>query len=116
TAQAVIVARIRNAAGQPVHTLSQQYLLTGAARDVDVARQGDILFYRQPDLKPGVYGLETIVHDVLTQRASARLSTLTVPAAAPGATPLSTLVVVQRAERVGSTDRRPGMPFYYGDL
>jgi VWFA-related protein len=113
-AQAVIVARIRNAAGQPVRTLSQQYLLTGAAKDVDVARQGDILFYRQPDLKPGVYSLETIVHDVQTEHAAARLSTLTVPPA--GRAPLSTLVLVQRAERVAAADRRVDMPFYYGDM
>jgi VWFA-related protein len=116
TAQAVIVARIRNAGGQPIHTLSQQYLLTGAAQDVDVARKGDILFYRQPDLKPGVYSLETIVHDVLNGRASARLSTLTVPPLAAGRPPLSTLVLVQHAERVATEDRHSGMPFYYGDV
>ncbi len=39
TGEAVIVARIRNAAGQTVHTLSQQYLLTGASKDVGTARE-----------------------------------------------------------------------------
>ena len=115
TGQAVIVARIRSATGQTVHTLSQQYLLTGAAKDVGAAREGEVLFYRQPELKPGVYSLETIVHDVLAQKSSARLSTLSVPAASPGHVPSSTLVVVQRTERVTSTDRQSGLPFYYGD-
>jgi VWFA-related protein len=116
TGEAVIVARIRNAAGQTVHTLSQQYLLTGAAKDVATAQDGEILFYRQPDLAPGVYTLEAVVQDVVAQRASARLSTLTVPASSATHVPASTLVVVQRTERIGSAERRSNLPFYYGDM
>ena len=115
TAEAVIVARIKNAAGKTLHTLSQQYLLTGASKDVATARDGDILFYRQPDLAPGVYSLETVVQDVLAQRASARLSTLTVPVISPAHVPASTLVVVQRTERIASPQRQSNLPFYYGD-
>jgi VWFA-related protein len=115
TGQAVIVARIRDAAGRTVHTLSQQYLLTGAAKDVGAARDGEILFYRQPELRPGVYTLETVVQDVVAQQASARLSTLTVPGVSPDHVPASTLVVVQHTERVASTNRQSGLPFYYGD-
>jgi len=115
TGQAVIVARIRNAAGQTVHTLSQQYLMTGAAKDVGAARDGEILFYRQPELRPGVYSLETVVQDVIAQQSSARLSTLTVPGVSPDHVPTSTLVVVEHTERVPSTNRQSGLPFYYGD-
>jgi VWFA-related protein len=113
--EAVIVARIRNAAGKTVHTLSQQYLLSGASKDVTTARDGEILFYRQPDLSPGVYSLETIVQDVIAQRASARLSTLTVPVISPAHVPASTLVVVQRTEPIATSERRSNLPFYYGD-
>jgi VWFA-related protein len=116
TAQAAIVAHIKNAAGKPVHTLSQQYLLTGAAADLDAARAGEILFYRQPELPPGVYSLDMIVHDSLGQKASARLSTLTVPAASQNHVPPSTLVVVRRVERVPSAERPSELPFYYGDM
>jgi VWFA-related protein len=115
TAQAAIVAHIKNAAGKPVHTLSQQYLLTGASKDVDAARDGEILFYRQPELPQGVYSLEVIVHDSLGQKASARLSTLTVPAASQNHVPPSTLVVVRRVERVASAERPSELPFFYGD-
>jgi VWFA-related protein len=115
TGQVVIVARIRNAAGRAIHTLSQQYLLTGAAKDVAAAREGEILFYRQPELQPGVYTLDAVVQDVVAERASARLSTLTVPTASSDYVPASTLVVVQRVERVTSADRRTNLPFYYGD-
>ncbi len=116
TGEAVIVARIRNAAGKTVQTLSQQYFLSGASKDVATAREGDILFYRQPDLAPGVYSLETIVQDVLAQRASARLSTLTVPVITPAHVPASTLVVVQRTERIATSERRSNLPFYYGEM
>ena len=115
-AQVAIVARIKNAAGQAVHTLSQHYVLTGAAKDIEAARAGEILFYRQPDLAPGVYTLEAIVHDAFSQRASARLSTVTVPARSAARTPASTLVLVRQIEKLPSAERATDLPFYYGDL
>lgn len=115
-AQAAIVARIKDAGGQPVRTLSQQYILTGAAKDVDTARAGEVLFYRQPDLPPGVYTLEVVVHDAIADRASARLSTVTVLPNSGDRNLASTLVVVREIEKVPSVDRTSAMPFYYGDL
>jgi hypothetical protein len=115
-AQATVLAQITNAVGEPVHTLSQQYVLTGAVTDLDVAKNGEILFYRQPELDPGVYTLEAIVHDAAADRASARLSTLTVPKASAASTPLSTLVVVRRIEKTELGERTASAPFYYGDL
>ena len=115
-AQATVVANIKNAAGQPVHTLSQQYILTGALTDLAVARSGEILFYRQPELEPGVYHLEAIVHDAIGHRASARLSTITVPAVSGARIAASTLVLVRQIERVPAADRTVSLPFYYGEL
>ncbi len=115
-AQAAIVAHIKNASGQTVRTLSQQYILSGAAKDLDAARDGEILFYRQPELQPGVYNLEIVVHDAFAQRASARLSTLTVPARSKDHVAASTLVVVRRTEKVPAADRTSALPFYYGDM
>jgi len=115
-AQAAIVARIKNASGHPVRTLSQLYVLTGAAQDIEAARGGEILFYRQPELPPGVYALEVIVHDAMVDRASARLSTLTVPAHTGGRNLASTLVVVRATEKVPTADRTSALPFYYGDM
>ena len=65
-------------------SLSQQYRVAGDAKDVDAAQRGDIIFYREADLAPGVY---TIGVDRLSTRSrsqgSARVSTLTVPAIEP---------------------------------
>ena len=116
SAQAAIVASLKNTAGQTVHTLSQQYVLAGAAKDVEAARNGEILFYRQSELPPGVYSLEVVVHDAFAGRASARLSTLTVPAGGGLRTPASTLVLVRQIEKVPSDEHTSALPFLYGDM
>jgi hypothetical protein len=100
SAQAAIVVRIRDAQGREVQRVSQQYLLTGDSRDLDAARRGEILFYREPDLPPGVYTMESIVLDVIAQKGSARVATLTIPAAEPAALGMSSLVLVSKIEDV----------------
>jgi VWFA-related protein len=102
SAQAAVVVRIRDADGHAAQTVSQQYLLTGDSKDLEAAKKGEILFYREPDLAPGVYTLETIVFDANAQQGSARTSTLTVPAADPSAFTMSSLVLVNRAEEIGA--------------
>jgi VWFA-related protein len=100
TAQAAIVVRIRDREGQEVQKLSQQYLLSGDARDLDAATHGDIIFYREADLAPGVYTIETIVFDAVGHRGSARIATLTVPRAEQTGLRMSSLVLVNRVEEV----------------
>jgi VWFA-related protein len=117
SAQAAVVARLKNLQGRVVATLSQQYVLAGDAKDVEQAKQGEILFYRQPELRPGVYTLEAIVHDAIAERASARLSTLTVPAWSPDRLTASSLVCVRRVEEVEQVEESAAaLPFYYGNL
>ena len=103
SAQAIVLVRIRNAFGQTVHKLSQQYILSGDSKDIDAAKHGTILFYRQPDLMPGVYTMETIVLDPLTGKSSARVSTLDVPRAIRRRSGMSSLVLVDHAEETGRT-------------
>jgi hypothetical protein len=98
--QAVIVVRIRNGQGSEVQKLSQQYMLMGEAKDLEAAKKGEILFYREPDLSPGVYTMESIVFDGIARLGSARVTTLTVPAANPSSFGMSSLVLVNRVEEV----------------
>jgi VWFA-related protein len=114
-AQAAVVTRIKDARGEPVLTLSQQYILTGTDKELDAAKEGEILFYRQADLPAGVYTLEAIVYDALAERGSARLSTITVPTVSSSRLTASSLVLVRRAEQVPPVERAPNLPFYYGD-
>jgi len=101
--QAAIVVRIRDAQGQDVQKVSQEYLLAGEARDSDAARQGEILFYREVDLPPGVYSVESVVFDAPSAQASARVATLTVPDPERSRLGMSSLMIVNRIEEV--TDR-----------
>jgi hypothetical protein len=109
SAQTAVVVRIRDGDGHPVQTLSQQYLLTGDAKDLEAAKKGEILFYREAQLKVGIYTIESIVFDAAANRGSARVSTLTVPAYVPFGFTMSSLVLVSRAEDVadGAADASP---------
>jgi VWFA-related protein len=114
--QAAIIVRIRDGRGSEVQKLSQQYVLSGEAKDLEAARRGEILFYREPDLPAGVYTMETIVFDATAGRGSARVATLTVPPV-ESALGMSSLVVVSRVEHVKDgppASARLAPPLYVG--
>ena len=113
SAQAAVVVRIRDAAGRDVERLSQQYVLAGDAKDVEAARKGDILFYREPDLPAGVYTLESIVFDPTGDQASARVATLTVPQNTAGSVGMSSVIVASRVEQLTDLPAAQG-PLYVG--
>ena len=116
SSRSAIVVRVKDARGQEAQRLSQHYVLTGDARDVDTARQGDIIFYRELDLDPGVYTIESVVFDAGAQHASARIATLSVPAGGRGPA-MSSLVLVNRIEETSDSsqpDARSRPPLYVG--
>jgi VWFA-related protein len=113
SAQAAIVVRIRDAKGREAQTISQQYMLSGDAKDLDAARKGDILFYREPELPPGVYTMEAIVFDATAQQGSAREATISVPAASASPFGVSSLLIVNRAEELKDRPAAPG-PLFVG--
>ena len=100
SAQTAVVVRIRDGDGNPVQTLSQQYVLTGEAKDLEAGKNGQILFYREADLQPGVYTIESVVFDASARRGSARFATLTVPRVADAGIGMSSLVLVGRSEEL----------------
>jgi hypothetical protein len=113
SAQVAVVVRIRDTDGRPVQKLSQQYVLTGEASDVEGAKKGEILFYREPELPPGSYQFESIVYDAVAEKGSARVATVIVPLPDEARMRMSSLVLVSRTERTpGQEESRP---FYYGD-
>jgi VWFA-related protein len=114
-ADATVVARYRDAKGDVVHKTSQQYHLSGLTSELAAARQGEILFYRDPLLQPGTYTVEVAVVDGRGPRASTRVSTLEVPRASINDLRMSSLVLVGRAERV-TEGKDPGNPLYAGDV
>jgi hypothetical protein len=55
TGQVAVIVRVKDQHGSVVQKMSQQYVLSGDAKDVEAAKKGEILFYRQPVLPPGYF-------------------------------------------------------------
>lgn len=115
-AEFVVVARVRDVNGQVVTKLSQQYTLGGTLDEMEASKRGDVLFYRQPDLPPGLYTLEVVVHDTIADKSSVRISSLEVPEVTKAQPRLSSLFIVQRVEKVPAGERDHENPLYYGDV
>jgi VWFA-related protein len=120
SAQAAVVVRVRDASGQIVHKLSQQYVLSGESKDLAAAKAGEILFYRELELQPGAYQVESLVYDAIAEKGSGRVATAIVPGPESPRLRMSSLVLVARAETTPgqgrpAQDDRPLPPFYYGD-
>ena len=107
--QAVVVVRVRNGSGQEVQKLSQRYQLSGDARDVEAARQGDIIFYRESISNRASTRSSRWCSTPVRSSGSARVTTLNVPAAG-GDAAMSSLVLVNRIEETcgRAADRRGG--------
>jgi VWFA-related protein len=116
-AQAAVVVRIRDGNNQVVQKLSQQYVLSAASAELEAARTGEILFYREVDLPPGAYEVESLVYDAVAEKGSGRVSTVVVPGQQSAPLRMSSLVLVSRSEKTARTraagEKSP--PFYYGD-
>ncbi len=109
-----ILSRILDDSGATIRKGSQPYRLTGPAKDVHVARQGDILFYRQPTLDAGRYTIDYALYDELTGQAGTGALPLRVAPREPGALAMSDVVLVDRAEAVPAEQRDKANPLYLG--
>ena len=109
-----ILARIVDEKGETVRKGSQPYRLTGPAKDVHVARQGDILFYRQPTVDPGRYTIDYALYDELSGQAGTGTLPLAVEKREASALAMSDVVLVDHAEAVPAEQRDPRNPLYLG--
>jgi hypothetical protein len=116
SAEVVVVARVRDVNGQVVTKMSQQYTLGGLLEEMASSRQGEVLFYRQPDLPPGLYTLEVVVHDTQSEKSSVRIASLEVPTVDATHARVSSLIVVQAVEDVPADELDPDNPLYHGTL
>jgi VWFA-related protein len=114
-AQATIVVRVRDGEGRVVHKMSQQYQLTGRLHELASAKQGEILFFRAPELPAGLYTVESVVFDAIGARSSTRVVTLEVPPQSRRLQ-MSSVVCVNRVERVAAETRDPANPLYVDDM
>src|SRR5262245_28412644 len=99
-----VLVRFIDGQNQVVKKVSGYYDTQGNIADVERAKAGEIIFYREPELPPGVYTMEAIVYDNPTGKASVRFTTVEVPKADASAMRMSTLVLIARAEKVPEKD------------
>lgn len=111
-----VLVRFLDAQHQVVRKVSQHYEVRGPMAEIDRATQGEVIFYRESELPPGVYTMETVVHDAPSGRASVRFATVEVPRYEEARLRMSSLVLVKRGEPVDQKDRRDENPLLVNDV
>jgi VWFA-related protein len=111
-----VLVRFLDHQNQVARTVSQHYEVNGPVADIERAKLGEVIFYREPELPPGVYTMETVVHDAPSGKSSVRFSTVEVPKPNPGKLRISSLVLVKRVEKVPEKDRRADNPLLVNDV
>ena len=115
TSDFVVLVQFKDDQGQVLEKVSQRYRLNGPIERLADAKLGEVLFYREPMLIPGTFTTETVVYDMLADKASVRFGTYELPSVDPKALRLSSLVVVRRSERVPTAERPEKNPLFVGD-
>jgi VWFA-related protein len=111
-----ILVRFLDAQNQVVRKVSQHYEVSGPIAEIESAKRGEVLFYREPELAPGVYTMETVAYDAPSGKSSVRLSTVEVPRHNADSLRMSGLVIVKRAEKVPEKERRAHSPLMIKDV
>jgi VWFA-related protein len=111
-----VVALVKDQSGQVVAKLSKQYRLSGPVDKVDDEKKGRILFYREVDLSPGRYTLETIAYDAPTGRSSVRRGAIEVTTGDEARLHLSDVTILKRAEAAPAANDTLTNPFRVGNV
>jgi VWFA-related protein len=116
TSDFAVIVRFLDSDNRVARKVSQHYQVNGPMAEIDRAKQGEVIFYREPELPSGVYSMETVVYDAPSGKASVRYSTVEVPKPDPAKVTMSSLVLVKRGEKIPEKDRRADNPLLVSDL
>jgi VWFA-related protein len=111
-----VLVRFLDDQNQVARKVSQHYEVKGPLADIARAKQGDVIFYREPELAAGVYTMETIVYDAPSGKSSVRLATVEVAKTDAGGLRMSSLVLISRGEKVPEKDRHADNPLLVKDV
>ena len=111
-----IVALVRDDNGQIVQKLSQHYALTGLVQNLDVAKKGNILFYREVKLPAGKYQVQMIAYDAATGIVNVSNTPLEFSSIDETKPRLSSVAVLKRAERLTLDEQKRDQPLRFGEL
>jgi hypothetical protein len=104
-ADAVVLATLNNGTPDGTRKQSQEYKMSGKLEQLPQAKNGNLLFFRTPELSSGKYAVNAVVYDGKGTKASVATTSVNVPAAEKAV--VGDLFVVARAERLPAND--PGM-------
>ncbi len=110
-----IMALIKDQAKQVVGKLSRQYVLSGPLDKMKGTQNGAVLFYKETDLPPGVYEVETVAYDAPTDKASVRRFNIEVPDTDESKLRLSSVAIIQRAEQAPAGQKAESF-FQFGEI
>ena len=111
-----IVALVRDESDQIVQKLSQHYTLNGPISDLDKAKKGNVLFYREAQLPPGKYRVQLIAYDASTGGVSVNATPLEIGTSDETKPRLSSVAVLKRAERLTPEEQKRDQPLRFGEL
>ena len=111
-----IVALVRDESEQIVQKLSQHYALTGATQDLEAAKKGNVLFYRETQVPPGKYRVQVIAHDAATGQVNVSETPLQIVGTDETKPRLSSVAVLKRAERLTPDEQQQDRPLRFGEL
>jgi len=110
-----VVVRFLGPKNEVVKKIGQHYEMSGELSKLDIAKNSEVIFYREPELPPGVYTMETIVYDNPTGKASVRYATVEVPKIEKDKLRMSSLVIVKKGEKVSEGEPKVG-PLFVKDV
>jgi VWFA-related protein len=111
-----IVALIKNEAQQVVAKLSRHYTLNEPIEQLEAAKRGEVLFYKEERLPPGHYEMEIAAYDAPSNKISLRNDSFDVLPSDATKLRLSSLIILKRADRLTAEEQKQANPFHYGEL
>lgn len=111
-----IVALIKNDSQQVVSKLSNHYALSGPIEQMEAAKRGETLFYKEEQLQPGHYEIEIAAYDAPSGKVSTRTDAFDVLPSEATKLRLSSLIILKRADRLSAEEQKQVNPFHYGEL
>ena len=114
-----MITVIKDGQGQVVRKLSKQYTLTGALDKLPTAQNGKVLYYRETDLEPGHYTIQTVAYDALNNKAGVKEGNLNLAGPSDGSDEnlrLSSVVMVSRAEKLAAGENNSPNPLQVGGV
>jgi VWFA-related protein len=110
TSDFTVLVRFLDGNNQVARKLSEHYEIRGDIAQIDRAKQGEVVFYRESELPPGIYSMEAVVHDGPSGKSSVRFATVEVGRTEDNKLRMSSLMLVRRGENVPEQDRRADNP------